>query len=37
MSWLEPFKDEDKDPFQGGKQLGILDFVGEARRRSILS
>jgi len=31
MSWLEPSKGEDKDPFQGGKQLGLLDFVGEGR------
>jgi len=31
MSWLEPSKGEDKDLFQGGKQLGILDFVGESR------
>ena len=31
MSWLEPSKGEDKDPFQGGKQLGILDFVGEGQ------
>jgi len=30
MSWLEPSTGEDKDRFQGGKQLGILDFVGES-------
>ncbi len=29
MSLLAPSKGEDKDLFQGGKQLGILDFVGE--------
>ncbi len=30
MSSLEPSKGEDKDRFQGGKQLGMLDFVGES-------
>ncbi len=31
VTWLEPSKGEDKDRFQGGKQLGVLDFVGESR------
>jgi DMSO/TMAO reductase YedYZ molybdopterin-dependent catalytic subunit len=31
MGWLAPSKGEDKDPFQGGKRLGIVDFVGENR------
>ncbi len=30
-SWREASRSDDKDPFQGGKQLGILDFVGESR------
>jgi DMSO/TMAO reductase YedYZ molybdopterin-dependent catalytic subunit len=31
ISCAEPSKGEDKDLFQGGKQLGIVDFVGESR------
>jgi DMSO/TMAO reductase YedYZ molybdopterin-dependent catalytic subunit len=31
FSRLEPFARENKDSFQGGKQLGVLDFVGESR------
>jgi hypothetical protein len=30
MSWLQPSKAADKDLFQGGKQVGIVDFVGES-------
>jgi DMSO/TMAO reductase YedYZ molybdopterin-dependent catalytic subunit len=31
FSRLEPFAQQNKDSFQGGKQLGVLDFVGESR------
>ncbi len=31
ISYVEPCKGAGKDPFQGGKQLGILDFHGESR------
>jgi DMSO/TMAO reductase YedYZ molybdopterin-dependent catalytic subunit len=31
MSWPAPPQGESKDPFDGGKQLRVLDFAGESR------
>jgi DMSO/TMAO reductase YedYZ molybdopterin-dependent catalytic subunit len=31
ISCVEPSRGEEKDPFQGGTQLGLVDFVGESR------